>query len=107
MTQLKEMIDKLGITPGMVAILLVVVIIILIIFLIKVSIDNHKLRKKMSAFMTGRNAKNLEETITELAERVNQYEAGYKEFTEKYEEYRVGIKGSYKKMGIMRYDAFK
>lgn len=107
MKQLKEMIDSLGITPGMVAILLVVIIVILIIFLIKVSIDNHKLKKRMSAFMTGRNAKNLEETINELAERVNTYESGYKEVVEKYDTYRLGIRGSYKKMGVVRYDAFK
>lgn len=96
----------LGIDSDYIIIGLVVVVIILLILTIVNIVQMKKLKKSYKVFMSGKGAKNLEDT---LIKRLNQVDA----LIESNEENKKNIKElfsnmqiTYQKMGLIKYDAF-
>lgn len=96
----------LGIDSDYIIIGLTVVVFILMILTIVNVVQMRKLKKGYKVFMTGKNAKNLEDT---LIKRLNQVDA----LLESNDENKKNIKTlfanmqlTYQKMGLIKYDAF-
>lgn len=96
----------LGIDSDYIIIGLAVVVLILIILTIINIVQMKKLKKGYKVFMTGKGAKNLEDT---LIKRLNQVDA----LIESNDENKKNIKTlfansqlTYQKMGLIKYDAF-
>lgn len=96
----------LGIDSDYIIIGLTVVVFILIILTIINIVQMRKLKKGYKVFMTGKGAKNLEDT---LIKRLNQVDA----LIESNDENKKNIKSlfanmqlTYQKMGLIKYDAF-
>lgn len=96
----------LGIDSDYIIIGLVVVVFVLIILTIINIVQMRKLKKGYKVFMTGKGAKNLEDT---LIKRLNQVDA----LIESNDENKKNIKSlfanmqlTYQKMGLIKYDAF-
>lgn len=96
----------LGIDSDYIIIGLAVVVFILIILTIINIVQMRKLKKGYKVFMTGKGAKNLEDT---LIKRLNQVDA----LIESNDENKKNIKSlfanmqlTYQKMGLIKYDAF-
>lgn len=96
----------LGIDSDYIIIGLAVVVFILIILTIINIVQMKKLKKGYKVFMTGKGAKNLEDT---LIKRLNQVDA----LIESNDENKKNIKSlfanmqlTYQKMGLIKYDAF-
>ncbi len=96
----------LGIDSDYIIIGLTVVVFILMILTITNIVQMRKLKKGYKVFMSGKNAKNLEDT---LIKRLNQVDA----LLESNDENKKNIKAlfanmqlTYQKMGLIKYDAF-
>lgn len=96
----------LGIDSDYIIIGLAVVVFVLIILTIINIVQMRKLKKGYKVFMTGKGAKNLEDT---LIKRLNQVDA----LIESNDENKKNIKSlfanmqlTYQKMGLIKYDAF-
>ena len=99
--------NQLGITAVTVVILQAVLIVILLVFLVVLLVRQHRINVRLNYYLSGKSGRSLEKTIRELHERVEQYEENYLKISDKYDDFRLGIKSSYKKIGIVKYDAFK
>ena len=96
----------LGFDSDFIIIGLVVVVFILLILIIVNIVQMSKLKKNYKIFMTGKNAKNLEEVITK---RLNQVDSLLEANTENEKNIRLLIRNmklAYQKMGLVKYDAF-
>lgn len=96
----------LGIDSDYIIIGMAVVVLILLILTIINIVQMRKLKKGYKAFMTGKGARNLEDT---LIKRLNQVDA----LIESNDENKKNIKSlfanmqlTYQKMGLIKYDAF-
>lgn len=82
-----------------------VVLIQFILYIVNI-VQMNKLKKNYKVFMSGKNAKNLEETVIE---RLEQVDSLLKANAANEKSIRVlfkNIKQSYQKMGLIKYDAF-
>lgn len=96
----------LGFDSDLIIIGLVAVVFILLILVIVNIVQMSKLKKNYKIFMTGKNAKNLEEVITK---RLNQVDSLLEANTENEKNIRLLIRNmklAYQKMGLVKYDAF-
>lgn len=80
---------------------------VLLVMLIISMAQNRKWKKKYERFMTGRDAKGMEETILKIIEDYKKMRADNVDLKMKVDTFAHDIKSSYKKIGIVRYDAFK
>lgn len=84
--------------------------VVIIVFVVVVLLQNLKIKKLMNryeAFMNGKDSDNLAEAIEENFKQMSELEKNYKETQENIEETLNGIKSTFHKMGIVKYDAFK
>lgn len=101
-----EVLGGLGIDTGYLIIILFLVQLLLFVMLIRINMKYNRLKRSYSSFMKGKDGKNLEESILdrfqeldELSERAGASEEKIKEL------YKI-LKQTYQKKGIVRYDAF-
>ena len=80
---------------------------ILLVLVIITLVQNHRWKKKYNRFMTGRDALNMEDTILKVIDQYKKIRSDHIEMRLKVEGFAHDIKSSYKKIGIVRYDAFK
>lgn len=101
------MISKyLGFDSDFVIIGLVGFVIILLIILIINMIQISKLKKKYNAFMSGTTAKSLEETLLKRLEQVDDLIASNATNENNINKLFDGMKFSFNKIGLVKYDAF-
>ena len=84
--------------------------VVIIVFVVVTLLQNLKIKKLMNryeAFMNGKDSDNLAEAIEENFKQMSELEKNYKETQENIEETLNGIKSTFHKMGIVKYDAFK
>ena len=86
------------------------IVLVIIIFLAVTFLQNLKIKRLMNryeSFMNGKDAENLADAIEENFKQMSELEKNYKETQENIEETLNGIKSTFHKMGIVKYDAFK
>lgn len=96
----------LGIDSDYIIIGLVIVVLILLILTIVNIVQMKKLKKGYKTFMTGKGAKNLEDTLIKRLNQVDELIASNNENRNNIEELFSNMQLTYQKMGLIKYDAF-
>lgn len=101
-----KILAKLGIDPAFILLFMLALIIILFVLYVNLSVRYDRLKNSYSVFMKGRDGKNMEECllskfseIDALAKVTMQNRQDVKDILKK-------IEVDYKKLGIVKYDAF-
>lgn len=98
---------EFGIDIGYVVIGMAGVILLLFIMLIVTMAKNSSTRKKYKKFMAGEDGKNLEKAILDKFSSVDILEAEVGELSKKVDNVSEKLVSSYRKVGLVKYDAFK
>lgn len=67
----------------------------------------HKLKKKYKMFMDGKNAKTLEESIMNRMDQIDYLISSNKKNEDDIESIHKNLKGTFQKVGLVKYDAFQ
>ena len=102
-----DLFKEFGIDIGYVVIGMAGVILLLFIMLIVTMAKNSSTRKKYKKFMSGEYWKNLEKAILDKFSSVDILEAEVGEFSKKVDNVSEKLVTSYRKIGLVKYDAFK
>jgi len=97
----------LGFDSDFIIIGLAVIVLILMILIIVNIIQMSKLKKNYKIFMSGKNAKNLEEIITKRLDQVDSLLEANNENEKNIRLLSKNMKIAYQKMGLVKYDAFQ
>lgn len=101
------MISKyLGFDSDYIIIGLAAVILILLILIIVNMVQTSKLKKRYSVFMSGKNAKSLEETLVQRLEQVDELIAANSTNEKNIKKIFSNMKFTFQKIGLVKYDAF-
>lgn len=95
-------VDDLLITIGVMAAVLFVMFILLIVNMGKTG----RLRKRYEAFMQGKNAESLEETLSTRIQQIDQLLASEIKNREDIENISAILQNTFQKVGMVKYDAF-
>lgn len=96
-----------GIDPAYYLFALVLLVVILIILMIIILCKHKKLRKRMEAFLQGKDGENLEEIFLSCMEKVAIASKENKELQEEINLLKEIQCMTYQKMGMVKYDAFR
>lgn len=96
----------LGIDSDYIIIGLAVIVLILLILTIVNIVQMRKLKKGYKAFMTGKDAKNLEDTLIKRLEQVDTLVESNDENNKNIKALSTNMQLTYQKMGLIKYDAF-
>lgn len=99
--------DSSGIDIGYVVIGMAVALILFFVLLLISMIKMHKMRVAYGKFMEGENGKSLEKTIHDKFAAINSLEDNVGEIKEQINDIIGILEKTYKKTGIVRYDAFE
>jgi len=97
----------LGFDSDFIIIGLVAVVFILMILIIVNIVQMNKLKKNYKIFMSGKNAKNLEEIITKRLDQVDGLLEANRENEKDIKLLSKNMRLAYQKMGLVKYDAFQ
>lgn len=101
------MISKyLGIDSDYIIIGLAAICLILLVLVIINMVQTSKLNKKYQAFMKGKNAKSLEETLIKRLDQVDSLMKANKANEEDIKKIFSNMKLTFQKIGLVKYDAF-
>lgn len=95
-------VDDLLLTIGIMAIIMVIMFILLLVNIGK----SNRLRKRYEAFMQGKNAESLEETLSTRIQQIDQLLVSEKENRENIENISNILLHTFQKVGMVKYDAF-
>ncbi|MCI8483362.1 MAG: DUF4446 family protein [Lachnospiraceae bacterium] len=96
-----------GIDPAYYILALAFLIIILIILMIVMLCKSRKLKKRIEAFLEGKDAMSLEETLLSCMEKVQIVDKANREIRQEMQIMQKIQSMTYQKMGIVKYDAFR
>ena len=101
-----KILSAIGIDPAFIFIFLLVLIVILFFMVVNVNMKYKRLKSSYSSFMRGRDGKNLEQSILEKFDELDEItEIAKKNRTDIKELFRE-MQNNYQKVGIVKYDAF-
>lgn len=95
-------VDDLLLTIGIMAIIMVILFILLLVDMGK----TNRLRKRYEAFMQGKNAESLEETLSTRIQQIDQLIVSEKENRTNIEKISNILLHTFQKVGMVKYDAF-
>lgn len=101
-----KLLAGLPIDPGYILIALCICIIILFILVISLQARYRRLKINYQKFMRGKDGKTLEESILSKCQDIEEAVALTKQNEKNIAEISKSIRGSYQKIGIVRYNAF-
>ena len=96
----------LGFDSDYIIIGLAAVCIILFMLVIVKMVQTSKLKKKYAAFMSGKNAKSLEETLITRLDQVDKLLSANQKNEKNIEKLFADMKFTFQKIGLVKYDAF-
>lgn len=96
----------LGFDSDYIIIGLAAVVIILLIMIIVNMVQTSKLKKKYSKFMSGKNAKSLEDTLIKRLDQVDSLIKSNSANEKNIEKIFANMKFTFQKVGLVKYDAF-
>lgn len=98
--------EYLGIDSDYLVIGLAALVLVLIIIMLISSIQMHSLKKKYKNFMSGRDGKNLEDTLLKKLEQVDQVMEINAANQKNINKIFSTMKNTFQKVGLVKYDAF-
>ena len=98
--------EMLGIHSDYVIIGLAGVTLLLLILYIVNVVQMAQLKKRYKIFMTGKNARNLEKTLIERLDQVDELIAANKSNERNIQQLFANMKFTFQKVGLVKYDAF-
>lgn len=101
-----KILAAIGIDPAYIFILLLMLIILMFLLYVNVNMKYNRLKSSYSSFMRGRDGKNLEESILEKFDELDEIAQMARKNESDIKEIFHDMKGSYQKVGIVKYDAF-
>ncbi len=101
-----EILEYIGIDPGIILIAMAGVILLLFILLIVNLAKTSGLKKKYRKFMEGRDGNSLEDIISNTYEKYDEVSRTVESNSANIEKIISNMKLTYQKMGIIKYDAF-
>lgn len=99
--------EQLGIDISYIVIALLALMLVLFILLIVFIVKCSKLKKKYEKFLSGKDAQSMEELIADMVKDVNAVKKSNRNVEKTMAEVLKEQRDCYKKIGIVRYDAFK
>lgn len=102
-----ELLASYGIDPAYIMIGLLAVMLIMIILYIRVLCKMKKLYRTYDAFMRGKDAESLEETIWKQFDRLEKLEESDREKEGQIGRIFENLQSVYQKTGLVKYDAFR
>lgn len=102
-----ELFNSLGIDVGYVVIGIVALGLFELILIIVLFAKNSRLNKKYNTFMTGAEGSSLEKIVLQKFERLEQIEIEEIKIQNSIAKIENTLLGTYQKIGIVKYDAFK
>ena len=98
--------EYLGFDSDFIILGLMGVVIILLILIIVNMVQTSKLKKRYNAFMSGKTAKSLEDTLLKRLDQVDELIAANSANEKNIDELFANMNGTYQKVGLVKYDAF-
>lgn len=98
--------EYLGIDSDYLVIGLAALVLVLIIIMLISSIQMHSLKKKYKNFMSGRDGKNLEDTLLKKLEQIDQIMEINAANQKNINSIFSNMKNTFQKVGLVKYDAF-
>lgn len=101
-----KILAAIGIDPAYIFILLIMLILLMFLLYVNVNMKYNRLKSSYSSFMRGRDGKNLEESILEKFDELDEIAEIAKENRIDIKDILHKIQSNYQKVGIVKYDAF-
>ncbi|SCI40000.1 Uncharacterised protein [uncultured Clostridium sp.] len=101
-----KILENIGIDPFYIFVILFFIQIILFILLISANMKYNRLKASYSSFMKGKDGKNLEDSIFERFDMLEEISKMAKENRDNIKDIYKKIENNYQKIGIVKYDAF-
>lgn len=101
-----KILTAVGIDPAYILIILFILIIVLFVMFINVNMKYKRLKSSYSSFMRGKDGKNLERSILEKFDELEEVEVIAKKNAADIKQLFRNVQSDYQKVGIVKYDAF-
>lgn len=101
-----KILAAIGIDPAYIFLLLIMLIVLMFLLYMNVNMKYSRLKSSYSSFMRGRDGKNLEESILEKFDELDEIAETSRKNNSDIKELFHLMKGNYQKVGIVKYDAF-
>ena len=101
-----EVLEYIGIDPGIIIIVMAGVILLLLVMLVVNLVKTSKLKKKYRTFMEGQDGRSLEQIIRDTYEKYDEVSKKVEINADNIERIKENMKLTYQKMGVVKYDAF-
>ena len=98
--------ETMGIDPGILILLLFVLVIVLFFLVINANMKYGRLKSSYSSFMKGKDGKNLEESILERFEELDEIAQIALKNRQDIKKINEEMLSNFQKVGILRYNAF-
>lgn len=103
----ESMLNSWPIDPAIVILSLGVITILLLIMVVICVVQNNRLYRKYDLFMRGKDAESLEDIIVDQIADITELKIQDKANKDILKSLTRGVKGSYQKFGMVKYNAFK
>ena len=87
--------------------LILILLIVILVYLIKLSKENKKLVRAYNNFMRGSDGRSMEAIMKKIVDDNRKVKQQCKNDIDAISEMKKGLKGTYKKIGIVKYDTFR
>lgn len=101
-----KILSAIGIDPAIILIVMLILIVVLFCMVISVNLKYGRLKSSYASFMRGKDGKNLEESIFEKFDELDEIAQVSLKNRQDIKKIREDILGDFQKVGILRYDAF-
>ena len=101
-----KILQAIGIDPAIILIVMLILIVVLFCMVISVNLKYGRLKSSYASFMRGKDGKNLEESIFEKFDELDEIAQVSLKNRQDIKKIREDILGDFQKVGILRYDAF-
>ena len=101
-----KILAAIGIDPAYIFILLLMLIVLMFLLYVNVNMKYNRLKRSYSLFMRGCDGKNLEESILEKFDELDEIAELAKNNQTDIKKIFHDMRGNYQKVGIVKYDAF-
>lgn len=98
--------DLLGFDSDYIIIGLTVIVVVLLVLYIVNIVQTNKLKKRYNIFMSGKNAKTLEDTLIKRLDQVDTLIAANSTNVKNIDKLFSNMKFTFQKVGLVKYDAF-
>lgn len=101
-----KILEKIGIDPGIILIIMAILIVILFVIAINASMKYNRLKSSYTSFMKGKDGRTLEDSIFERFDELDELTKIALKNRKEIRALQGDILGTLQKVGITRYDAF-